>query len=335
MSATATKAPPRPAQTQQKSAPVAPQNPDLPSSDTPLLDAALDRPVAYIGQTVELWKRSTGEQAYNQIQRSLMQAEVQRRLRLALKPLMPRIMELMNTPLGFMTDKDPKRNRQCTETYNSEAIADAVIQGLMRGFAFTNNEMNVISGRFYPTAQGWEARLSEIEGLSVKPVPMFGVPELVNGRTTIRVFAEWVYNGERRKLTDGDGKPGRIYSLIVNTGASVDNLNGKAKGKALRDIYHIITSGQPAIESTSDEIEEVVGELIPEKEPPFDRAACIRSIAQQNSEAIKSGLLDATAFAGMLGEYEATNIDELTDDQLTEVEAQLAALFRSTEATAA
>src|SRR4051794_38820181 len=69
------------------------------------------------------------------------------------------IMALMNSDLGFRTDKDPsvwnKRDNKYNEAYSVDVVRNVVIEARLRGFHTINNEFNIIAGRFYGTKNGF------------------------------------------------------------------------------------------------------------------------------------------------------------------------------------
>ncbi len=254
----------------------------------------------------------------------MMQSEVQKRLRLSLDPLKEQITELMNTPQGFLTDKDPKR-KPGEKVYEWPVIRDAVVMALMKGFSFTNNEMNIIAGKFYPTKEGWIARLDEMVALTVKPVPMAGIPELINGRTTVRIHATWTYNDVVSQLIGTDGKPGMEYPIIVHSSTSADAVIGKAKAKSLRDIYHIITKGSTLPGIFADERDEAAEALAPPapQPPKFDREGATNEIISLHDRAEAMGRMDAEIWMRMLDSYQANGINDVPDVHMHAIIGQL------------
>ncbi len=92
--------------------------------------------------------------------------------------IMDDVMLLMNSPLGFKTDRPPgakdKEGRDIP-LYNKHQVRDVMVQALIRGFRFTGNEINIIAGQFYGTKEGYERLLDDLPGLTDLRVDV-GVP---------------------------------------------------------------------------------------------------------------------------------------------------------------
>ena len=65
--------------------------------------------------------------------------------------------------------------------------------------------------------------------------------------------------------------------------------------------------------------------------PPFDRAAVLRSIETQRADLAGQGMLSAEAWIEILGTWEAVKVEELADEQLGQLEEQLAEMFRKVD----
>ena len=70
------------------------------------------------------------------------------------------IEDMMNSPAGFMTDKDPKKNKA---PYEKETVLDCCAQALSYGLALINNEFNIIADRMYPAQAGYDRKLREFK----------------------------------------------------------------------------------------------------------------------------------------------------------------------------
>ena len=76
---------------------------------------------------------------------------------------------LMNTKIGFRTDKDPNRPRkkkdgtfETPKPYSTEVVRDCIIDAVINGLMPTGNQFNIISGTMYPTKEGYAALLKKI-----------------------------------------------------------------------------------------------------------------------------------------------------------------------------
>ena len=109
----------------------------------------------------------------NHISRALLLAKGIRQVKdvLASNEVYSEISGLMNSPVGFLTDKDPKKpikNKQTNkyeapQPYNKEVIIDCVAEALSLGLYLHNNEFNIIAGRCYPAQAGFKRMLREFK----------------------------------------------------------------------------------------------------------------------------------------------------------------------------
>src|ERR1700678_982493 len=91
--------------------------------------------------------------------KTFLLAEAIGHMRQLLTPeVMKPIMALMNTDLGFRTDRDPHVKNAKTGEYNipykEDVVRDVLIESTLRGFFPVNNEFNIITGRFYAAKNG-------------------------------------------------------------------------------------------------------------------------------------------------------------------------------------
>lgn len=209
------------------------------ASDTPLLDAVV---LAYCEKSETIrkeYERVCANPAMSALHRTMARARTVELLEDALSDdIMKRIMKLMNKKYGFMTDHGPHAWKDsCKKEYDQETVKRCVIQGLLMGLFPVNNEFNILAdGQYYPALNGWERKVNEIPGISnilVSP----GVPAQMGPYVVIRVGGRWVVNGQSGMLVDENGSPGAVYTIQVNKGSNGDNITGKARCKALRDIY--------------------------------------------------------------------------------------------------
>jgi hypothetical protein len=143
------------------------------------------------------------------------------------------IMPLQGSPLGFLTDKDT------TGGYGPVVVRDCAIDAMLRGFRVVGNEMNIISGRFYGTKNGYSRLVSEFESLTDLQLQP-GVPQSVGDKGALVPYvASWRLNGKEmilRCIQEKDGTDMRI-PIKVNGGMGADAILGKAERKMLFRIY--------------------------------------------------------------------------------------------------
>ena len=83
------------------------------------------------------------------------------------------VMHMANNRLGFMTDRSPatlasnrRRGKGVTTPYTYEALVDAVVEGLLKGYRISGNEMNIIAGNFYAAKAGSFRLIIEWPGMA-------------------------------------------------------------------------------------------------------------------------------------------------------------------------
>lgn len=168
--------------------------------------------------------------------KELKLAQAMMKLRAMLTPdVMAPIMELMNTELGFRTDRDPKRCKpgERVEPYPLETVRDCFIESKLRGFRTVGNEWNIIAGNFYAAREGFRRKLTD--GLSFPKLANlkynFDVPKLSGDKGAIvKCRAEWDNEGTH------DGIEAE-FAVRVNMGMGADGIIGKAERKLLRRVH--------------------------------------------------------------------------------------------------
>lgn len=153
------------------------------------------------------------------------------------------ILQLMNSPLGFLTDKDPKRpqwkgGREVhPDPYALEVVRDCVIEATLRGIPIVGNNFNIIGSRTYVTKEGFGTLLKKVAGFSdLKITP--GVPKLVgeNG-ALVEMEATWRKDGKEDGLR-------RTIPVRVNSGMGTDAILGKAERKVKCAVYNQVTGSE-------------------------------------------------------------------------------------------
>lgn len=163
-------------------------------------------------------------------------------LRAALtEEVMQPIMSLMNSPLGFLTDKDPSKPVQkdgkweTPKPYGVDTVRDCVIAAKMLGFRVVGNEMNIISGKFYPAKAGFRRKLTD--GKSFPGLTDFRdtyeVPRLSNGGAIVKARATWKRHGAEDSLEIE-------IPVRLNAGMGSDAALGKAERKLCKRVHDIL-----------------------------------------------------------------------------------------------
>ncbi len=157
--------------------------------------------------------------------------------------VMDHVMSLMNTEIGFKTDKDPARPAWNSQTnswerpspYPREVVKECFIQAILWGAMPVGNEFNIIASNTYLTKQYYMRAVGAIEGVTdVKNSPGAPMMNADASAAKIRVAVTWRLNGKHDQLLDCEGKPGRVFEIKVNKRMGVDAI----VGKALRKAYH-------------------------------------------------------------------------------------------------
>lgn len=143
-------------------------------------------------------------------------------------------MPLMNTKVGFRTDRDgkPDKNGRTKPLYDVPTVRDAIIDAAIIGLLPTGNQFNIISGTMYPTKEGYTVLLKKIGAKYVIDVQQ--------DRSQNPAFAEfpckitYSYNNEKNSLTINATVRRDQYS-------SNDQLRGKAERRAKKALYEYLT----------------------------------------------------------------------------------------------
>jgi hypothetical protein len=160
--------------------------------------------------------------------RTVVLAQAAQLLRESITPgIMSDFRALMNTPLGFRTDRG--RNPG-DKTYDDATVKDILIQAMVRGLRVTGNEFNIIAGNLYITKEGYKRLIKDFPGLTDLHVDI-GTPKAHGEGAIVPCKATWKLRGISQSMDcTGD------YAIAVK-GAGVDLLVGKAESKMLRRIY--------------------------------------------------------------------------------------------------
>lgn len=147
-------------------------------------------------------------------------------LRALLTPdVMKNIMELQNSPLGFMTDRKDA-------PYSVAVVSDCIIEATLNGVSPFGNEFNIISSRCYITKNGMKHKLRDVPGLSYTITP--GIPRMAGDGAIVAMSIEWTLNGKSDKKEIN-------FAIRVNKGMGADAIIGKATRKASAWLFEAVT----------------------------------------------------------------------------------------------
>ncbi|MDE2100899.1 MAG: hypothetical protein KGL39_26875 [Patescibacteria group bacterium] len=150
-------------------------------------------------------------------------------LRRAVEPILPSIMPLQNSTLGFLTDK---RN----EGYPAGVVLECLVEAVLRGVYPVGNQFNIIAGKCYITKEGYELLVRNLPGLTdLRLEP--GVPKGSTGGAVVPYRASWKLEGKPNQLT-------AEIPVRLNAGMGADGAIGKATRKMLSRIYKLITGSE-------------------------------------------------------------------------------------------
>jgi hypothetical protein len=162
-------------------------------------------------------------------------------LRQAVTPMMPDIMKLMNTSLGFRTDQDPNfpsASNPKPEPYKMEVVREAFIEATLRGFYPVNNEFNIIAGRFYGAKNGFERLVKKHENVA-NYKEVFGTPVAVSETgAKITCKATWKQKAGGKYIPQ---ELEREFPVRINRGMGADAIIGKAQRKFYAAILSMLT----------------------------------------------------------------------------------------------
>lgn len=157
-------------------------------------------------------------------------------------------MPLMNTKIGFQTDRNGKPNKQgvVKALYSIDIVRDAIIDAAAFGILPTFNQMNIISEKMYPTKEGFTALLKR---LGVVYVLNFGEDATAANAKFAQISVKINY-----QLEGVDKKPFVMMAVVPKTAySSYDQLKGKAERRAKKMLYEYVT-GLDLGESDGDSI---------------------------------------------------------------------------------
>lgn len=153
-------------------------------------------------------------------------------------------MPLMNTTIGFRTDKDPKRPRWNSKTnktetpvpYTIEIVRDCIIDAVALGLQPTGNQFNIISERMYPTKEGYTHVLRKLVSDASYTIGFPIKEEQSAGGTYVVIPAcvDYTWRGEKKQL--------KINAYLrKDNGSTVDNLRGKAERRLKKQLFENLT----------------------------------------------------------------------------------------------
>lgn len=206
------------------------------------------------------------------------------------------VMELMDSNLGFRTDRAPgTRDKAGNEVrpYPKQVVRDCVIEGLLRGANMIGNELNIISARCYLTKEYYERIVRElVSDLRV----VEGVPQSCQGGALVPMRASWIFDGRRDSIDCiKTAEEDRRIPVRVNAGMGTDAVIGKAYRKLYAKIHRRVTGSTWLEEETQDvPSDTVTAGYIVHEEPPQDATDEAPQDDQQPADDAPAEAVDAT-----------------------------------------
>lgn len=143
-------------------------------------------------------------------------------------------MPLMNTKIGFLTDRNgrPNSRGEVKPLYNTNVVRDAIIDAVAIGLLPTGNQFNIIADRMYPTKEGYTALLRK---LGVKYfIEVSYDKSQTQGFAEIPCKISYQYDGEKNCFSI-------VATVKKDSYSSPDQLRGKAERRAKKALYEYIT----------------------------------------------------------------------------------------------
>jgi hypothetical protein len=177
-------------------------------------------------------------------------------------------MPLMNTKIGFATDRNgkPDKRGNTKPLYSINIVRDAIIDAAAFGLLPTFNQMNIISEKMYPTKEGFTALLKKIKAKYIFSFGQDTSPDTAKF-AEISVKINYEYRGEKSSFLMTAVVPKTSYS-------SYDQLKGKAERRGKKMLYEYLTgldlgendgeTIQSIEESTKVEDAEIIDQKAPE-----------------------------------------------------------------------
>lgn len=271
-------------------------------------------------------------------------AGIQRLRELITDDMLSEILKLMNTSLGFKTDKDPARNPRAGGTYSPAVVKDCLIEATIRGAYPVGNEWNIIASNTYLTKEFYQRAVGQIPGVT-DVIPSPGIPRKDADKTVVRFGLSWKLDGKPQMLVDAEGKPGRVFAIKVNEYMGDDAVIGKATRKAYKAAYDQITGSDSGPDGDLDDAIETtlakpaalpgsppktltdLSKQVEQRNAPAEEESPGELISQEDKAMLNWMLdechIDAKEFDAILRGFGVKDIGDLTPSQGEELRKNL------------
>lgn len=146
--------------------------------------------------------------------------------------VMQELLPLMNSPLGFDTDRNPAKTADAVP-YPEHVVRDCFMVATLKGARPVGNEFNIIAGSAYLTKAAYKRFILEFEGLTDFR-PEYGLPRMGDGSAVVPCKATWKLNGQPQSLA-------MDIPVRLNKGMGADAAYGKAERKWHYRIHCLLT----------------------------------------------------------------------------------------------
>jgi len=233
-------------------------------------------------------------------------------LRAALTPeVMKPVMALMNTPLGFMTDRTDPHN-----LYTVDEVREFAIETTLRGFWLVGNEVNMIAKRMYAAQAGCAGKLNRM-GKITDLVMDYELPHLVGDRgATIEYKASWKQNGTPQSIKC-------TFPIKVNNGMGADAIIGKAKRKMLARILEQTTGVAVPEGEVEPDISSMKPATVAPKFPAFTKPALAQPSKPEPKPAPEATPEQSGTIRNDMADFLASNRVDFTAFQRALVELKI------------
>jgi hypothetical protein len=167
-------------------------------------------------------------------------AAAMRQLRQQLTPeLMGDVKALMNSRLGFKTDRGPGCKKETP--YSDEVVRDCFVEAMLKGSRPVGNEFNILAGNCYQTLEFYQRAVREVPSVT-EYREQYSVPERGQKGARVACKASWKKDGKpdslcMLKTAEDDFRVSiRLYETDTD-----DLLLGKAKRKFLARVLAQMT----------------------------------------------------------------------------------------------
>lgn len=219
------------------------------------------------------------EAAKGRIERGLLMGAAMTSLRNSInEKVLEHVMPLMGSPNGFGSDRPNDRDNR---PYPVDVVRDALVTSLLLGFYPVGNEWMIYSGKCLGLKNGWKRKLEEVPGISdIKSSPGSVIDK--DGKKFVRAAMSWKINGVPNQLSDGEGKPGRVFTINSYGKERDSTIIGKAEAQAYKAAYVMSTGSVCTFEPEEDHVPALSGPAT--APPPRGTVAVLDRLAAANGE---------------------------------------------------